>query len=207
MLTLLSITELKHSSFFCSFLLSTLCIVGFANNCMAVLNALCQRLLDYYTSLIIAFLSSLLLFICAYWRITNTFIHFVHLLPSFMSSSPGSGPQTEKQVEKVSTLSLVRRDTALLLRDFRQGASNWIHSLLDSSRAPASTSTAPEAPTEATGIQVTVIVVSCQVGTLGVAWMYLIGSCSLSMSWSSAPAQICVGVYLPHSVFSLSQLI
>lgn len=50
MLTLLSITELKHSSFFCSFLLSTLCIVGFANNCMAVLNALCQRLLDYYTS-------------------------------------------------------------------------------------------------------------------------------------------------------------
>uniref|UniRef100_A0A3P8RI72 Hormone-sensitive lipase n=1 Tax=Astatotilapia calliptera TaxID=8154 RepID=A0A3P8RI72_ASTCA len=55
---------------------------------------------------------------------------------------------TEKQVEKVSTLSLVRRDTALLLRDFRQGASNWIHSLIDSSRAPASTSTAPEAPTE-----------------------------------------------------------
>lgn len=196
MLTLLSITELKHSSFFCSFLLSTLCIVGFANNCMAILNALCHRLLDYYTSLIIAFLSSLLLFICAYWRITNTFIRFVHLLPSFMSS-PGSGPQTEKQVEKVSTLSLVRRDTALLLRDFRQGASNWIHSLLDSSRAPASTSTAPGAPTEATGIQVTVIVVSCQVGTLGVAWMYLIGSCSLSMSWSSAQLRY-VWVYISH---------
>lgn len=50
MLSLLSITELKHSSFFCSFLLSSLCIVGFTNNCMAVLNALCQRLLDYYTS-------------------------------------------------------------------------------------------------------------------------------------------------------------
>lgn len=195
MLTLLSITELKHSSFFCSFLLSTLCIVGFANNCMAILNALCHRLLDYYTSLIIAFLSSLLLFICAYWRITNTFIRFVHLLPSFMSS-PGSGPQTEKQVEKVSTLSLVRRDTALLLRDFRQGASNWIHSLLDSSRAPASTSTAPEAPTEATGIQVTVIVVSCQVGTLGVAWMYLIGSCSPCLG--HPPLLRYVWVYISH---------
>uniref|UniRef100_A0A3B3IK45 Hormone-sensitive lipase n=1 Tax=Oryzias latipes TaxID=8090 RepID=A0A3B3IK45_ORYLA len=41
---------------------------------------------------------------------------------------------TEKQVERVSTLSLVKRDTALFLRDFRQGASNWIHSLLDSNR-------------------------------------------------------------------------
>uniref|UniRef100_A0A3P8RGB3 Hormone-sensitive lipase n=1 Tax=Astatotilapia calliptera TaxID=8154 RepID=A0A3P8RGB3_ASTCA len=88
------------------------------------------------------------------------------VLSRCLSAYAGSGPQTEKQVEKVSTLSLVRRDTALLLRDFRQGASNWIHSLIDSSRAPASTSTAPEAPTEATGIQVTVIVVSCQVGTL-----------------------------------------
>ncbi|XP_005736264.1 hormone-sensitive lipase [Pundamilia nyererei] len=72
------------------------------------------------------------------------------VLSRCLSAYAGSGPQTEKQVEKVSTLSLVRRDTALLLRDFRQGASNWIHSLLDSSRAPASTSTAPEAPTEAT---------------------------------------------------------
>uniref|UniRef100_A0A8C7S597 Lipase, hormone-sensitive b n=1 Tax=Oncorhynchus mykiss TaxID=8022 RepID=A0A8C7S597_ONCMY len=35
----------------------------------------------------------------------------------------------------VSTLSMVRRDTALLLRDFKQGASNWIHSLLDPNRA------------------------------------------------------------------------
>uniref|UniRef100_A0AAQ4PHB1 Hormone-sensitive lipase n=1 Tax=Gasterosteus aculeatus aculeatus TaxID=481459 RepID=A0AAQ4PHB1_GASAC len=34
-----------------------------------------------------------------------------------------------------STLSLVRRDTALLLRDMRQGASNWIRSLLDSNAA------------------------------------------------------------------------
>uniref|UniRef100_A0AAY4AJQ0 Hormone-sensitive lipase n=1 Tax=Denticeps clupeoides TaxID=299321 RepID=A0AAY4AJQ0_9TELE len=38
------------------------------------------------------------------------------------------------QVEKVSTLSMVKRDTALLLRDFKQGASNWIHSLLDSNK-------------------------------------------------------------------------
>ncbi|CAI5663634.1 hormone-sensitive lipase isoform X1 [Oreochromis niloticus] len=72
------------------------------------------------------------------------------VLSRCLSAYAGSGPQTEKQVEKVSTLSLVRRDTALLLRDFRQGASNWIHSLLDSTRASASTSTAPEAPTEAT---------------------------------------------------------
>uniref|UniRef100_A0A674BJS0 Lipase E, hormone sensitive type n=1 Tax=Salmo trutta TaxID=8032 RepID=A0A674BJS0_SALTR len=44
-------------------------------------------------------------------------------------------------VEKVSTLSMVRRDTALLLRDFKQGASNWIHSLLDPNRAAAMAST------------------------------------------------------------------
>lgn len=69
-----------------------------------------------------------------------------------MSPSPGNEPQTETQVEKVSTLSLVRRDTALLLRDFRQGASNWIHSLLDPNRASASPSTAAEAPPGATGI-------------------------------------------------------
>ncbi|KAL3980493.1 chemokine-like receptor 1 [Sarotherodon galilaeus] len=84
------------------------------------------------------------------------------VLSRCLSAYAGSGPQTEKQVEKVSTLSLVRRDTALLLRDFRQGASNWIHSLLDSTRASASTSTAPEAPTEATGIQATVIVEGSQ---------------------------------------------
>ncbi|KAG8009932.1 Hormone-sensitive lipase, partial [Nibea albiflora] len=58
----------------------------------------------------------------------------------------GNDPQTEAQVEKVSTLSLVRRDTALLLKDFRQGASNWIHSLLDPNRASAPPSTAAEAP-------------------------------------------------------------
>lgn len=71
--------------------------------------------------------------------------------------SAGNEPQTEKQVEKVSTLSLVRRDTALLLRDFRQGASNWIQSLLDPNRASASSSTAAETPpgasdTPATGV-------------------------------------------------------
>uniref|UniRef100_A0A8C9T450 Hormone-sensitive lipase n=1 Tax=Scleropages formosus TaxID=113540 RepID=A0A8C9T450_SCLFO len=37
----------------------------------------------------------------------------------------------------LSTLSMVRRDTALLLRDFKQGASNWFHSLLDSNRSVA----------------------------------------------------------------------
>lgn len=86
--------------------------------------------------------------------------HFPSLYPNApcMSPSPGNEPLSEKQVEKVSTLSLVKRDTALMLRDFRQGASNWIHSFLDHSRAPASPSTAAEAPPGATGIPPSVIV-------------------------------------------------
>ncbi|KAG5270956.1 hypothetical protein AALO_G00174230 [Alosa alosa] len=57
------------------------------------------------------------------------------VLSRCLSAYAGSEPYAEKQVEKVSTLSMVRRDTALLLRDFKQGASNWIHSLLDHNRA------------------------------------------------------------------------
>ncbi|XP_059423877.1 hormone-sensitive lipase isoform X1 [Carassius carassius] len=53
------------------------------------------------------------------------------VLARCLSAYAGTDPRVEKQVEKVSTLSMVRSDTALLLRDFRQGASNWIHSLLD----------------------------------------------------------------------------
>ncbi|KAA0703295.1 Hormone-sensitive lipase [Triplophysa tibetana] len=53
------------------------------------------------------------------------------VLSRCLSAYAGTEPQVEKQVEKVNTLSMVRRDTALLLRDFKQGASNWIHSLLD----------------------------------------------------------------------------
>ncbi|TKS82311.1 Hormone-sensitive lipase [Collichthys lucidus] len=71
------------------------------------------------------------------------------LLTAYASPSRND-PETEAQVEKVSTLSLVRRDTALLLKDFRQGASNWIHSLLDPNRASAPPSTAAEAPPGAT---------------------------------------------------------
>uniref|UniRef100_A0A8C7S5H0 Lipase, hormone-sensitive b n=1 Tax=Oncorhynchus mykiss TaxID=8022 RepID=A0A8C7S5H0_ONCMY len=59
------------------------------------------------------------------------------VLSRCLSAYAGTTPQAEKQVEKVSTLSMVRRDTALLLRDFKQGASNWIHSLLDPNRAAA----------------------------------------------------------------------
>lgn len=51
----------------------------------------------------------------------------------------GMEPQAEKQVEKVSALGMVRRDTALLLRDFKQGASNWFQALLDPNRASAGT--------------------------------------------------------------------
>ncbi|XP_056299835.1 hormone-sensitive lipase isoform X3 [Pseudoliparis swirei] len=72
------------------------------------------------------------------------------VLSRCLSAYAGNEPQTEVQVEKVSTLSLVRRDTAVLLRDFRQGASNWIHSLLDSNRASASPSTAAARPPGAT---------------------------------------------------------
>ncbi|XP_016138986.1 hormone-sensitive lipase-like isoform X2 [Sinocyclocheilus grahami] len=53
------------------------------------------------------------------------------VLARCLSAYAGTDPQVEKQVEKVSTFSMVRRDTALLLRDFKQGASNWIHALLD----------------------------------------------------------------------------
>ncbi|CAL8247495.1 unnamed protein product [Lota lota] len=65
-----------------------------------------------------------------------------------------SAEQTEQPVEKVSTLGMVRRDTALLLRDFRQGASNWIQSLLDPNKSstPAITSEAAEAPAAATDV-------------------------------------------------------
>ncbi|XP_055760130.1 hormone-sensitive lipase-like isoform X2 [Salvelinus fontinalis] len=63
------------------------------------------------------------------------------VLSRCLSAYAGEEPQAEKQVEKVSTLSMVRRDTALLLRDFKQGASNWIHSLLDPNRAAAMAST------------------------------------------------------------------
>ncbi|XP_051722340.1 hormone-sensitive lipase isoform X2 [Ctenopharyngodon idella] len=57
------------------------------------------------------------------------------VLSRCLSAYAGTDPQVEKQVEKVSTFSMVRRDTALLLRDFKQGASNWIHSLLDKGSA------------------------------------------------------------------------
>ncbi|XP_034729111.1 hormone-sensitive lipase isoform X4 [Etheostoma cragini] len=72
------------------------------------------------------------------------------VLTRCLAAYAGADPQTETQIEKASTMSLVRRDTALLLRDFRQGASNWIHALLDSNRASASPSTAAEVPPGAT---------------------------------------------------------
>ncbi|XP_076868864.1 hormone-sensitive lipase isoform X2 [Brachyhypopomus gauderio] len=51
-----------------------------------------------------------------------------------LSAYAGLETRVEKQVEKVSTLELVRRDTALLFKDLKQGASNWIHSILESSK-------------------------------------------------------------------------
>lgn len=115
---------------------------------------------------------------CLFKDNKNTFISLAHLSfppnSSLTSLPPGNEPQTEKQVEKVSTLSLVRRDTALLLRDFRQGASNWIQSLLDPNRASALPSTAAEAPPGATGIPPSVTVYGCvfarMVGTFNKMW-------------------------------------
>ncbi|MEQ2204261.1 hypothetical protein XENOCAPTIV_010550 [Xenoophorus captivus] len=87
------------------------------------------------------------------------------VLSRCLSAYAGNEPQTEKQVEKVSTLSLVRRDTALMLRDFRQGASNWIQSLLDPNRASASSNTAakttPAAPDTPTAGVFCVCVCGC----------------------------------------------
>ncbi|KAM6909862.1 hormone-sensitive lipase isoform 2-T2 [Xenentodon cancila] len=77
------------------------------------------------------------------------------VLSRCLSAYAGNEPQADKQVERVSTLSQVRRDTALLLRDFRQGASNWIHSLLDPNRTTGSLSTAAEAPPGTTDTPVT----------------------------------------------------
>uniref|UniRef100_A0A3P8YWU9 Hormone-sensitive lipase n=2 Tax=Esox lucius TaxID=8010 RepID=A0A3P8YWU9_ESOLU len=57
------------------------------------------------------------------------------VLTRCLSAYAGEEAQAEKQVEKVSTLSMVRRDTASLLTHIKQGASNWIHSLLDPTRA------------------------------------------------------------------------
>ncbi|XP_062421421.1 hormone-sensitive lipase isoform X2 [Pungitius pungitius] len=73
------------------------------------------------------------------------------VLSRCLSAYAGSEPQAEAQVEKASALSLVRRDTALLLRDMRQGASDWIRSLLDSNRAaPPPAGAAEDEPPGAT---------------------------------------------------------
>ncbi|KAL4657663.1 hormone-sensitive lipase-like [Arapaima gigas] len=61
------------------------------------------------------------------------------VLSRCLGAYAGTEPQTERRVEKVSALGLVRRDTALLLKDFKQGASNWFHSLLDPNRVSADT--------------------------------------------------------------------
>uniref|UniRef100_A0A8C5FG50 Hormone-sensitive lipase n=1 Tax=Gadus morhua TaxID=8049 RepID=A0A8C5FG50_GADMO len=70
------------------------------------------------------------------------------VLSRCLAAYAGVAEQTERPVEKVSTLGMVRRDTALLLRDFRQGASNWIQSLLDPNKTstPAITGQTAEGP-------------------------------------------------------------
>ncbi|XP_067094667.1 hormone-sensitive lipase isoform X1 [Osmerus mordax] len=73
------------------------------------------------------------------------------VLSRCLSAYAGVEAQVEKQVEKVSTMTLVRRDTALMLRDFRQGASNWFQALLDPNRVPsAATDAVRKSVSEAT---------------------------------------------------------
>ncbi|KAM8870458.1 hormone-sensitive lipase isoform 2-T2 [Spinachia spinachia] len=72
------------------------------------------------------------------------------VLSRCLGAYAGNEPQAEAQVEKASALSLVRRDTAVLLRDMRQGASNWIRSLLDSNAATPPPGEAGEKPPGAT---------------------------------------------------------
>ena len=127
---LLWTSKLKHI-FFSLSLLVFLCIMQMGCSTEATPNTVIFTLLFYFSDY------------CFH-------ISVAHLSLS-LSPPPGNEPQTEKQVEKASTLSLVRRDTALMLRDFRQGASNWFHSLLDHNRDPAPPSTAAEAPPGATG--------------------------------------------------------
>ncbi|MGH0183086.1 UNVERIFIED_CONTAM: hypothetical protein FKN15_011190 [Acipenser sinensis] len=63
------------------------------------------------------------------------------VLSKCLSAYAGTEPMPQKRAEKVNTMSLVRKDTALLLRDFRLGASAWISSLLDNGRGGKNSST------------------------------------------------------------------
>uniref|UniRef100_UPI00398E3204 hormone-sensitive lipase-like n=1 Tax=Pristiophorus japonicus TaxID=55135 RepID=UPI00398E3204 len=64
------------------------------------------------------------------------------VLSKCLSAYAGTEPVTSasSNLEKVDTLSMVRNDTAVLLRDLRQGASAWLNSLLETGK----TSRTPE---------------------------------------------------------------
>ncbi|KAJ8005251.1 hypothetical protein DPEC_G00144700 [Dallia pectoralis] len=64
------------------------------------------------------------------------------VLTRCLSAYAGEMPE-DTQVEKVSTLSMVKRDTASLLTHIKQGASSWIHSLLVADRADTTTTQKP----------------------------------------------------------------
>ncbi|KAF4075942.1 hypothetical protein AMELA_G00224720 [Ameiurus melas] len=61
------------------------------------------------------------------------------VLSRCLSAYAGLAPQEEKRVEKVNAFGTVTKDTALLFKGFREGASNWIHSLLDHNKANTET--------------------------------------------------------------------
>nr|XP_014345780.1 PREDICTED: hormone-sensitive lipase [Latimeria chalumnae] len=58
------------------------------------------------------------------------------VLSKCVSAYAGTEPahSEQKKMEQLNTVSVVRRDTALLLRDIRLGASAWLNSLLDAGR-------------------------------------------------------------------------
>ncbi|XP_036001611.1 hormone-sensitive lipase-like isoform X1 [Fundulus heteroclitus] len=62
------------------------------------------------------------------------------VLAKCLNAYAGSDFQTAQPAERRGSLSALSRDTALLLSDLTQGASNWIQSFLDPSRAAGAAS-------------------------------------------------------------------
>ncbi|XP_078093184.1 hormone-sensitive lipase [Mustelus asterias] len=69
------------------------------------------------------------------------------VLSKCLSAYAGTEPMStaSSNMAKVDTLSIVRNDTAMLLRDIRMGASAWLNSLLDNGKTGSKNSNRPEA--------------------------------------------------------------
>ncbi|XP_028679686.1 hormone-sensitive lipase [Erpetoichthys calabaricus] len=71
------------------------------------------------------------------------------VLSKCLNAYAGMEPLERKEEEKLNTISMVRRDTANLLRDLRMGASAWINAFLDSGRSQSSTDSVRKSVSEA----------------------------------------------------------